>query len=359
MFKFSCRWIATASVLCILGCAHQVTPPVPAQPILPVPENTPIALDINVFSSYLSEQGMAACQTDLPKSYQCKNDGIPAGDFLNALSSLALFENLSPSVSRHDYELLIGNQLTQPEESSNAHSPRKSVTEFSVEWRGVSIDTFSVEYWHQNQGAISPSDVSQVILTWWKHVENAKVFSTPYLYAAMGASDYNTQLHLPETLDAFSLSQRYLYPDPFRGVIARYTHPEFEEAILDIAVYPMLSALTQTSDVSVKAELKKAVDTANEVAKARAMAVTMQQLFTPVESAFLPNAGVMAEMFAESETGESLFASIYVFQIEDKFVKFSTTFPARISDPLVQAAFPHLQVPPESALMKEIRRALK
>lgn len=359
MFKSSCRWIATASVLCILGCAQQASQPIPAQPILSAPEKTPIALDINVFSSYLSQEGIAACAENLPESHDCKNDGIPAGDFLTALTSLNLFKSLSPSVSRHDYELLIGNQLSEPKNGGSGSTPRKSITEFSIEWRGVSIDSFSVEYWHQGTGNISEVDVNQIILRWWQHIEQQQVFSANYLYAAMGASDYDTLLTLPASLDDFQLSQRYMYPDPFRGIIARYTHPEYEEAILDIAVYPILSALSPTTGDVVTAELKKAVDTANDVAKARAMAVTMQQSFTPVESEFLPGNGVMAEIFAESETGESLFASIYVFKVEDKFVKFSTTFPARIGDPLVHAALPQLQVPPESLLMKEIRRALK
>ncbi|MFS1703102.1 hypothetical protein [Alteromonas sp. AMM-1] len=359
MFISSCRWIATASVLCILGCAQQVTRHSPAQPALPVPENVPIALDINVFSSYLSQEGIANCAKDLPAALQCKNDGIGAADFLTALSSLNLFNSLSPSVSRHDYELLIGNQLTQATPNASFTGLRKSITEFSVEWRGVAIDSFSVEYWHANNAQVATEDINQIVLTWWQHVEQEKVFSANFLYASMGASDYNTLLTLPDAIDTFMLSQRYMYPDPFRGIIARYTHPEFEEAILDIAIYPILSVLTAPSEELVNAELKKAVDTANDVAKARAMAVTMQQLNTPFASELLPNRGVMAEMFAESENGESLFASIYVFQMEDKFVKFSTTFPARIGDPLVKAALPQLRVPPESELMKEIRRALK
>ena len=59
-----------------------------------------------------------------------------------------------------------------------------------------------------------------------------------------------------------------------------------------------------------------------------------------------------------SDSGEALYATIYVFRLEDKFVKFSTTFPSRIGDPLVSEALTQLAVPGESALMKELRKAL-
>lgn len=49
---------------------------------------------------------------------------------------------------------------------------------------------FFVEYWYQNQDVIFLLDVSQVILMWWKYVENVKVFSILYFYVVMGVSDY-------------------------------------------------------------------------------------------------------------------------------------------------------------------------
>lgn len=94
----------------------------------------------------------------------------------------------------------------------------------------------------------------------------------------------------------------------------------------------MFLVLIQILDVSVKVEFKKVVDMVNEVVKVWVMVVIMQQLFMLVELVFLFNVGVMVEMFVESEIGEFLFVSIYVFQIEDKFVKFSIIFLVRISD---------------------------
>ena len=58
---------------------------------------------------------------------------------------------------------------------------------------------------------------------------------------------------------------------------------------------------------------------------------------------------------AENEPGEPLFATTYVFEMKDKLVTLSTTFPPRIADNLVSAALPAIEVPGESALMKTIR----
>ncbi|MDC8832705.1 hypothetical protein [Alteromonas gilva] len=321
---------------------------------LTAPAETPFNLPVNVFSSYISDATARQCQAAQPTKAECKNDGIAANDFLTALEQLSLFTELSPSLSQYDYELLIANQISSAPDDAQA---RQSYTEFSVEWRGMQLDSHLVQY--QHRGAVTPKDVEQIILHWWQHAEKQQIFTTPYLYQAMGASDYTNQLVLPESLNEFELSRQYLYPDPFKGVLARYLHPNFTEAVLDITIYPVLSVLDGQTDERLSKELTDAINEARETASAREMSIDIKQHQTPfIHESSPPEQGLMSEMVAESDSGESLYASIYVFQLEDKFVKISTTFPARVGDELVRAALKKIKVPPESPLMKELRLAL-
>ncbi|NVK58215.1 MAG: hypothetical protein HWE26_21695 [Alteromonadaceae bacterium] len=345
----------------LTACASTQPPPVVPtanETLLSAPAETPFNLPVNVFSSYISDATAKQCKAAQSTQAECKNDGIAANDFLTALEQLSLFAELSPSLSQYDYELLIANQITE------SHSPVGSVdaapqsyTEFSVEWRGMQLDSHLVHYEHSGQ--VTAQDVEQIILQWWQHAEKQHIFTTPYLYQAMGASDYTNQLILPESLNEFQLARQYLYPDPFKGVLARYLHPSFTEAVLDITIYPVLSVLNEHTSTRLSKELTDAISEARETAAARQMNIDVKQHLTPFnnESA-IAEQGLMSEMVAESESGESLYASIYVFQLEDKFVKISTTFPARVGDDLVRAALKEVRVPPESPLMKELRLAL-
>ena len=339
------------------GCASSAIKP-PEQPLLSAPEQAPFNLAVNVYSSYISDEVEQQCNEAALTSNPCKNDGIPANDFLKSLEKLDLFAELSPSVSRHDYELLIANQVADmpANQESTADLPLQSYTEFAVEWRGVHLDSFLVHYWHT--GIIRPEDVEQIILRWSEHASRNNIFSTPFLYQAMGASDYSGALTLPELLGEFQLARQFLYPDPFKGVLARYLHPSFSEAIMDIAIYPVLAPLTGDNQQLISHELEDAVEQAKQIAVERAMAMEIkkhQEIFSQDESSLQ---GVMSEIAAEGDSGEALYATIYIFRLEDKFVKFSTTFPSRIGDPLVSEALTQLTVPGESALMKELRKAL-
>lgn len=342
--------------LVLTGCAASAITP-PKQPRLSAPESKPFDVEVNVFSSYLSEDAAQQCTLSALTEEPCKNDGIAANEFLTGLQKLDLFNELSPSVSRHDYELLIANQVSDINVPDNEQPSAlmQSYTEFAVEWRGVYLDSFMVHYWHN--GGITSDDIEQIILRWSEHASQQHIFSTPYLYRAMGASDYDA-LILPEFLGDFALARQYLYPDPFKGVLARYLHPSFGEAIVDIAIYPVLAPLTGDPAQRLSYELEDAVEQAKQIAVGRAMAVDIKQHQQPFQGNSASQSGVMSEISAESDSGEALYASIYVFQLEDKFVKFSTTFPSRIGDPLVSQALTELSVPTESALMQELRKAL-
>ena len=194
------NFLLWTAVILATGCASKQMMP-PEQHELTVPEEILFNQAINVYSSYISEEVEQTCTQAALSNIPCKNDGIPANEFLTGLEKLNLFTELSPSVSRHDYELLIANQVADmPAASNQAPSdlPIQSYTEFSVEWRGVHLDSFLVHYRHDSK--VTTDDIAQIILRWSEHARQLNLFSTPFLYQAMGASDYTAALTLPELL---------------------------------------------------------------------------------------------------------------------------------------------------------------
>lgn len=352
-----CKQFLLAFLVLLAGCTMRNVGENVVSPA-PLPEYSASDIPINVFSTYSSELAAKQCQRYVGENSACKNDGISASLFLNAIEELVLFSELSPSVSRHDYELLIANQTVESQHNSpkNARLATLSLTEFSIEWRGILIDNQIVEF--QHQGDITPLDVKHILVKWWLDIQSRKVLSAPYLYQALAASNYLEELELPLYLNQFQLAQRHLYPDPFKGIIARYIHPEFTDAIFDISIYPILAAIDTPVKEQLADELNSALEQAKKVAQSRNMQMTVDQHNVPFMVGNANMSGLMVEISASGEYNDALYASIYVFRLQDKIVKFSTTFPSSIGDPLVEAALPLLQVPVESALMKQLRSAL-
>ena len=61
---------------------------------------------------------------------------------------------------------------------------------------------------------------------------------------------------------------------------------------------------------------------------------------------------------ATSETSPTIYATTYVFKLQDKIVKVSTTFPPDFSDNIVNQLIVNVEVPQESEMMKKVRSLL-
>ena len=61
---------------------------------------------------------------------------------------------------------------------------------------------------------------------------------------------------------------------------------------------------------------------------------------------------------AASETSPTIYATTYVFKLQDKIVKVSTTFPPDFSDNIVNQLIVNVEVPQESEMMKKVRSLL-
>ena len=124
-----------------------------------------------------------------------------------------------------------------------------------------------------------------------------------------------------------------------------------------MTVYPILGSLETADNVLLNKQLNEDLEKANSVAQAQQLTLSLPAPASPytVSPAIQ---GWRLGLKAESDTTPTIYASTYVFRQEDKIVKVATTFPTDFSDPLVNELLAHVQVPKESALMKNIRAML-
>jgi len=328
--------------------------------------NTPVA----VYSTYLSESAQARCTS--VNQQQCTDDVISSEEFFSAINELAFLPQAEKSVHHTDYELLIGNQATSVDVATwwqkGLHSlsagqyalPVEThyFTEVTLQWRGVELDTHLITTQSVAGNSETPDSQAKAILSQWQaHALQSDVFGAPFLFSAMQASDYLNQMEVPSQIASFTLSDTQLYHDPFKGVISRYTHPEFDGALIDITVFPITSSLSAGNEKLLQSVLTQELDDAGIIADARGMSLSVDAPVTPFhfESGNTSYEGFMMAVSANSEASEQLFASTYVFRQHDKIIKLSTTFPPRVSDALIATAIPKIRVPAESVLMATLR----
>lgn len=307
-----------------------------------------IANPVSVFSTYPSESLSALCQAQTEQG-NCVEDIIKPVVFVDAIRSTNVFTTLTPFSEGSDYEVLVANLgMTSNEANSQ-------FVEFTLQWRGIEIDNATFA---SNDKSLSHGNTAEVLVAQWlEHVKQQRIFSSSYLYEALEASNYESSLTVPENIGEFTRLDTQLYSDPFNGAITRYTHPAYEDALVDVTVYPIFGTLDTADSELLNGQLNEDLERASSVAKAQELTLSLSSPASPymVSPAIQ---GWRLGLKAESTTTPTIYASTYVFRQEDKIVKVATTFPTDFSDPLVNELITHVQVPKESMLMKNIRAML-
>ncbi|WP_163087797.1 hypothetical protein [Alteromonas profundi] len=311
-------------------------------------------VDISVFSTYPSDQVLARCKQAVAAK-ECIQDSIAPEVFVKALSSRGWFNRVAAFSDALDYELLIAH--TSGPSSSEDTIEALHFTEVTLLWRGMEIDSRIIEN-------AFPQDVNNlekavtVLTDWFHYSQHSALFTAAFLYSSLSASNYVDELVVPSTLGDFARLDTQLYPDPFKGVITRYTHREFEEALVDVTVYPILAPLEHDKDQILIKQLKADWEKAEAVAEHQALTLYKQ----PAAARYQANsehAGWRLGIKAESATQDTIYATTYVFQQHDKIVKIATTFPSTQSDPIANALIAQIAVPEESSLMMQVRPLIK
>lgn len=318
---------------------------------------SPTNIDLSIFSTYPSELAVSRCEEAVASDI-CKEDTIPPDVFAAQLSETSWFSRVAPFSEGQDYELLVahlsGPQAlpTQQQEQQEQH-----FAEITLLWRGMEIDSTIIE---ETFAPTLNNDTKalSVLTRWYQYSQQHALFSASFLYTSLNASNYLDELVIPTTLGDFSRLDTQLYPDPFKGVITRYTHPTFEDALVDVTVYPILGQVHSDNEKVLVEQLESDWVKAEAVAEHQALTLSKE---TPATRYSKDNDHSVWRLGikAESPTQDTIYATTYVFQRQDKIVKIATTFPTTMSDPIADALIAQISVPKESSLMAEVRELLK
>lgn len=325
---------------------------------------------VSVFSTYPSEALLESCysQQKLPHSPPidrdntnlCFEDAISPDSFINVLSESGEFDNLLPYGEGSDYELLIANVGAAPHEHQQYAT---QFAEFTLQWRGIEIDSslfdssVDTRDGDNKENADIGKETKRLISRWLQHVRQTGLFTSKYLFDALEASNYDAALQVPDTVGEFTKLDTQLFPDPFSGVITRYTHPNYEDALVDVTVFPFIGQLSITENELLPKQLESDLQRARATAERQKL--TLSQI-SPA-SPYAVNGelvGWKLGLSAASDNLPTIYATTYVFRQQDKIVKVSTTFPPDFSDNIVNQLIVKIQVPQESVMMKKVRAML-
>ncbi|WP_157812696.1 hypothetical protein [Alteromonas sp. MB-3u-76] len=312
-----------------------------------------IAVPVSAFSTYPSSLVVRQCEENTltesaAENSACQEDIIAPDTFIDALRESSFFSSLHPYEEKSDYQLLIANVSNE-----NAH-----LAEITLQWRSMEIASHVLQV---NVPKISQNGkahyAAELVAQWRDLAIKQNLFSASYLYQALDASNYERELVVPQTVGEFKKLDTQLYADPFSGAITRYVHPTYEEALLDIIVYPFTHKLSKENNLLLNEQLKADLEKTGEIAKAQELTLTLANPAAPYKSKGEEN-GWRLGIAAQSEKSPTLYATTYVFRKHDKIIKIATTFPADFSDPLVDELMQNVDVPKESVLMRSIRELL-
>jgi len=308
-------------------------------------ENVYVHHPLAIYSTYPSDILKAECESEGSQP-ACVEDAVPIEDFVSSLEKSQLFKSLAPFEQGSDYELLIaniGNRVTG-----------EQYAEFTLQWRGLEINTVSATCCETR--LTHQQTAEELVNAWISEVANKKLFSSTFLFSAIQASDYK-QLLVPEHIGEFTKLDTQLYADPFSGAITRYTHSQFEDALIDVTVYPFMDTLSAKESELLREQLDDDLERASRVAMSQSLTLSQPAPAAPY-SADNDIQGWRLSLKAESETAPTIYATTYVFKRGDKIVKVATTFPAQFSDSIANELIAAIHVPDESVLMKNIRQLL-
>ncbi|MEG3765687.1 hypothetical protein [Alteromonas sp. 14N.309.X.WAT.G.H12] len=333
-----------------------------------------VGAPIALFATYPSQAMKDLCDEKNVSEEPCKEDPLSGNLFVEQLTQSGWFDKVLPATNAADYELLIAtlsaqvsndNPVTQAQAQKTGNEGKGKVstkplylTELTVQWRGIEIASRIFETPYKPNGT-DKMYVQNILQAWWLRAIGKKIFSAEYLFDALGASDYKNDMTLPKQIQQFVLLDTQLYPDPFKGVISRYIHPVFEGALLDITVAPILTPLTDPKEKRLVAALQNNLNEATRMAQAQSLTLTIDAPIAPftVDNGVFPGySGYRIAVRAESESTETIYATTYAFEMKDKLVTLSTTFPPRIADALIKEALPQIVVPDPSPLMQTLRK---
>lgn len=308
-----------------------------------------------IYAAYVSEALEQQCNEH--KSLDVSNcqlnilDGYALSDLA---SSIPQAQELSEGLSLSEYEVLIGNA-----QFKNKAGETTLTLEISTVWRSVPLDehTFTGVIYKHNIDATARLLLSD----WVEHLAKNEVLDARKIHTVLQASNYEEDLITPAKIGDFVKLDTAIYRDPLAGSLTRYTHPNFNDAILDVIVYPLSPFPLANGEVTQTNNLANELKNESEQIKARLLSAHIDDyLISEVEPATVSYMGkhIAGHQIEVTLNAESVpvYSTQYIFMQNDKIIKLSGNVPKFMMQQLVQDSLPNITVPAESIFMQRMRQ---
>ncbi|WP_299491902.1 hypothetical protein [uncultured Shewanella sp.] len=189
-------------------------------------------------------------------------------------------------------------------------------------------------------------------------LQKDEVFSSKTIAAALQSTDYNQDLSVPKQVGDFSLAKQFSYYDPFLGHQSTYVHPDFSDDYIDLFVYPIRYAEIEDTQTILQVE-SHAIQ--QEISAIATKSEWRDLVFSTLKSvSYSKNGtrfhGVGFDIEYTNTLGEQKFSGLYLFQLEDKLIKWRTSFPAKLIEQAMLFQMWDIKAPKESLFMATFRQ---
>lgn len=329
-------------------------------PLLGLALNTIAKAEMPIYAAYVSDELVAQCEQS-----ECQLNAFDAESLTSFVDSLPSSMIIEDALSVSEYEVLIGNALVNIDKQTQQ---AELVLEITTSWRKVPIDDLILRQATSLEN--TEQAASKLLAQWAVHIKNNLVLEADKIYQTLGASDYNKELQVPESIGDFQRQQSAIYRDPLLGSITRYIHPRFDSAIVDISVYPYspyLNASVNTESTqntnSLHGSKRLQLEMENEISQIKqliAQANIVDFNISSIEPAIIyingqSFEGLSLEVLLHTNT-DPVYSTQYVFQQNDKIIKLTGNLPEYMMSVLVNESMPKIKVPNESSFMRSLRQ---
>lgn len=298
-----------------------------------------------VFAAHLSDEAQQQCQI-----MQCESNVLDNKTLEGLLQNHPLSLEILNALTLSEYELLVSSAKI----TSTGNLPFLML-EMTTSWRGIPVDDFSVSA-AINESMLSTAE--QQIDAWVERVQSDEVFSAQRIYQMIGASDYHQHLQLPEKIGDFIFTETALYHDPMQGSISRYVHPMFDDAIVDVSVYPVSPFIHR--DANKEPLLDEMEMEKSHIQQLIAQAQLEDYKISDIQSAEFTSTlgqmkGLSIEVALQTQI-DPIYSTQFLFTKNDKFIKVTGNLPKQMMLALVQESIGQISVPQESQFMQSMRK---
>lgn len=336
----------------------------PIIPLLGLLCSLSVNAEMPIFAAYASDELTQECEK--LDSSQCQLNAFDSKTLTALVASIPSSIIIEDALSVSEYEVLIGNAVINIDKKNQQ---AEVVLEITTTWRQVPIDDFILR---QRTSLIGiKQTASAILLLWAQHLETNLVLEADKIYQVLGASNYGTELSVPQNIGDFIRIKSAVYRDPLLGSITRYSHPRFDSAVVDISVYPFSPFLTPSSGQLIFTSSNSPrnnssllqLEMENEIAQIKQL-IAKSNIKDFTISSISPATITVNDVLLEGFRLEVLlyansdpeYSTQYIFQQNDKVIKLTGNLPEFMMNELVSESLPKITVPGESSFMRRLRK---